>query len=58
MSKRGRPFGVGLKLDQLQASAIKKKYYTTKTSLRKLAKEFKVSHQTIYLIVNGAIWAG
>ena len=55
-SRKGRPYGCGLKLNQGQARDIKRLYYTTKTSLRKLAKQFGVSHQNIFLIVNGNIW--
>ena len=43
-------------LAQDKASEIKRRHYTTKTSLRKLAKEFGVSHQTIFLVVRGATW--
>lgn len=42
------------KLSHEKASEIKKKYYLTKTSTRKLAKEYGVSHQAIFFVVNGS----
>lgn len=61
MKKRGRKPGQGIKLTRDQASEIKKHYYTAepdkRLSLRALGRKYGVSHQTIYLIVNGAIWS-
>lgn len=45
------------KLTAKQASEIKSRYYSEKISLRKLAKDYKVSHQAVYNIVNGASWS-
>ena len=44
------------KLTEALAKEIRKQYYTGTTSLRKLATQYQVCHQTIYLVVNGATW--
>lgn len=44
------------KLTMADAKQIRAKYAAGGASLRKLGKEFGVSHMAIYLIVNGATW--
>lgn len=45
------------KLSENQVSEIRTRYFTEKTSHRKLAKEYGVSHRTIQKILDGETWA-